>query len=104
MDRNPARRLGSGKNDDWDIIRSHPFFEGLDWDKLMRKEIPMPFLPQIRAVEDVANFDKVFTELPATYSSVRNEGALNKVEESKFQGFTFERSDLGEAGNAAMMQ
>jgi len=43
LDRNPLTRLGS-QNDVFDII-SHPFFEGIEFDKLCKKEIEAPYKP-----------------------------------------------------------
>jgi len=39
------RRLGAGPGDA-DEIKEHPFFEGIDWDKVYRKELlpPRPHL------------------------------------------------------------
>jgi serine/threonine protein kinase len=43
-------------------IKSHPWFFNLDWDLLLKKELPSPFLPFINGESDVSNFDKEFTE------------------------------------------
>ena len=48
LDRNPQKRLGSGENDANELV-SHPFFEGFDWDALIKKEIPADFIPEISA-------------------------------------------------------
>jgi serine/threonine protein kinase len=43
LDPNPVRRLGArGANE----IKSHPFFNNLDWDKLEHREVKPPFLPR----------------------------------------------------------
>ena len=36
MQRNPAKRIGSGKGDAEEIIK-HSFFDGLDWESLKQK-------------------------------------------------------------------
>lgn len=54
----PDKRLGGGPNDAEDI-KKHPWFDGLDWDALLRKEIPAPFVPIIKEDTDVSNFDPV---------------------------------------------
>jgi hypothetical protein len=41
----PKLRLGArGGIED---LKRHPFFDGLDWDKLYRKEIAPPFKPAV---------------------------------------------------------
>lgn len=46
LTRNPSQRLGSGP-DDAEEIKRHPFFRNIDWDKMLAKVIPPPFLPSI---------------------------------------------------------
>lgn len=42
LDRDPQRRLGANSVDE---IKSHPFFEGLDWSRLQRRDYEPHFLP-----------------------------------------------------------
>ena len=44
--RDPLKRLGVGEADA-KPIRSHPFFEAINWDLLMKKQIAPPFKPEI---------------------------------------------------------
>jgi hypothetical protein len=46
MHKNPARRLGAGREDAEEVKR-HPYFTGVDWDALLRKECTPPFVPVI---------------------------------------------------------
>jgi len=58
--RTPKKRLGSGK-DDFKEIQAHEFWETLDWDKLLEKEIEPPYKPKIQGDHtDVTNFDPAF--------------------------------------------
>lgn len=41
MDRDPNQRPGAKNKND---LRSQPFFAGIDWEKLERKEILPPYL------------------------------------------------------------
>ena len=41
MDRDPCSRLGSSARDA-EAIKEHPFFGGLDWNKVLNKEYPVP--------------------------------------------------------------
>jgi protein-serine/threonine kinase len=40
-------------------LKAHPFFDGIDWDALLKKEIPPPFKPVLKSESDVSNFDPV---------------------------------------------
>jgi serine/threonine protein kinase len=46
LQRDPRRRLGSGPEDAYAIMR-HPFFFGIDWQKLSQKQITPPFKPKV---------------------------------------------------------
>ena len=41
LNKNPLKRIQS-----FDKIKSHPFYEGFDFDKVMKREMKPPFLPQ----------------------------------------------------------
>ena len=43
LDKNPKTRIGS-KNDADEIV-NHPWFKNFDWQKLMKKELQAPFVP-----------------------------------------------------------
>jgi serine/threonine protein kinase len=59
----PNKRLGGG-SEDAEEIKAHPWFEGIDWNAFLRKEIPAPYTPVIKDDTDVSNFDPEFTEAP----------------------------------------
>ena len=48
LNRNPYKRLGSGKKDS-DEIKEHKFFESINWqDALLRKlKVPKPYIKKI---------------------------------------------------------
>lgn len=52
-------------------IKLHPFFAGIDWDRLAKKEIPAPFKPNIKHPLDTSNFSEEFTKLPVIDSPVK---------------------------------
>ena len=39
-------------------VKAHPFFEGIDWDALYRREEDGPIIPQLRFVGDTRYFDQ----------------------------------------------
>jgi hypothetical protein len=46
LDRDPRSRLGAGPSDA-DEIRSHPYFENVDWEKLLKRQVKPPFKPKV---------------------------------------------------------
>ena len=67
LSRSPEQRLGSGPRDSEDV-KAHPFFDGLDWAALDRKEIPPPFNPGVDNPMDLKNFDPEFVNEPVPSS------------------------------------
>ncbi|XP_055714298.1 ribosomal protein S6 kinase alpha-5-like [Phlebotomus papatasi] len=65
--KDPKKRLGGSKVDATDI-KSHPFFRRIDWEKLVRKEIPAPSRPPKDYETDTSNFSEKFTRLPIAES------------------------------------
>lgn len=53
-------RLGAGIADA-EEVKAHPFFEGLDWKALERKEIPPPWKPNLANETDTSYFNKKYT-------------------------------------------
>lgn len=66
LDRNVDRRLGCSKHTPFKVggvraLKDHPFFKGLDWPALVRKEIEPPFKLDFKSSLDVTYFDDAFT-------------------------------------------
>ena len=49
---NPVFRLGCGKAGALEI-KSHPWFEGLNWEAFAAKKLPAPYLPQASSVNSM---------------------------------------------------
>jgi len=49
----PYNRLGCTGTDQ---IKSHPFFKGVNWDKVVFKDNKPPLTPKVKGVGDVSNF------------------------------------------------
>jgi serine/threonine protein kinase len=61
LERDERKRLGSSVADGAEI-RSHPFFKDIDWEKMMRKEMTPPFVPNVSNIrESTKYFDEEFT-------------------------------------------
>jgi len=55
LEKDRKHRLGQ-KNDVEEVL-GHPFFRDIDRDKLLKKQIPPPFKPDIKSNVDLSNFD-----------------------------------------------
>ena len=91
--KDPLRRLGGGP-EDASAVKSHPFFNSINWSDLEKKRITPPFKPQVVSETDTRYFDTEFTgesvELTppdargALMDSIREEDLEN--EEAYFPG------------------
>uniref|UniRef100_A0A7I4KH27 Hr1 repeat family protein n=1 Tax=Brugia malayi TaxID=6279 RepID=A0A7I4KH27_BRUMA len=90
MRKNPEKRLGSGQNDALDV-KQQRFFKHVnwDWDKLLNKEIKPKFIPQIKNLEDVSNFDEEFTKETPRFSSAKNKRPITDADQMLFRDFDF---------------
>jgi protein kinase A len=50
-------------------IRSHKWFEDMDWMSLYGQKLPPPYTPKIRGPGDATNFDE-YNEEPIQYSTI----------------------------------
>lgn len=85
LERDPNRRLGSGPSDATDI-KSHPFFSTLDWQAMYNRQLPPPFVPQLKDGEDDHYFDPQFLREKVKDSEVRS---LHPTEAAQFDNFTY---------------
>jgi hypothetical protein len=67
LNRDPYERLGVNGAEE---IKSHDFFQNLDWAAMMRKEVPPAFRPNVTSEISVENFDAEFTSEDITQSVV----------------------------------
>ncbi|XP_026857000.2 serine/threonine-protein kinase Sgk2b isoform X2 [Electrophorus electricus] len=66
LNRDRAKRLGA-KNDVAELQR-HSFFSSIQWDKLVAKKVPPPFVPSLSSPDDLTNINPAFTNLPVPES------------------------------------
>jgi len=89
LDRNPETRL-----QDIELIKSHPFFNTIEWDKLYRKELTPPFIPNVSSPDDVGNIDQEFLD-----ESIGSDDEVladpKKPKEKEFDGFTYDSQVSG---------
>jgi len=92
LTRDARYRLGCGENgqEDTKPIRTHPFFSSIDWDLLLQKRYPPPWVPQLDGILDSRYSDEtgadVLHEKTGLYPS--NE----KYTKSAFKDFYFSRA------------
>ena len=66
-------------------MKSHRFFRTINWDDLLRKNIPAPFVPKISNDIDVSNFSEEFTSM----NPVDSPGITPANVEKVFKGYSF---------------
>jgi len=88
LERDVDKRLGSGPDGSLEVKR-HSFFNGLDWDKLEKKEIEPPFRPKVKSETDTSQIDTAFTQEKPQDSFVENSLSETLQRENNFEGFTF---------------
>ena len=76
LERNPEKRIGSSVEDAQDL-KNHPFFDGVDWDLIKKRQHDTVFKPKVRGAEDTSCIDKLFTkegleETPVDPSALNN--------------------------------
>ncbi|KAF8073610.1 protein kinase C1 [Lyophyllum atratum] len=86
LTRDPARRLGSSKEDAEEIKRQ-PFFKDVSFDDVLNKRIPPPYFPTIKGSADTSNFDEEFTREQPTLTPVH--GQLSSRDQAEFDGFSW---------------
>jgi len=92
LERDPKRRLGSGPTE-WQEIKSHPFFESIDWDALYNKKLTAPFKPKVKDELDTSFFDEEFTKqnpLDSFDEDDHGGSYLGESVQKEFEGFTYE--------------
>ncbi|KAJ3339424.1 Serine/threonine kinase [Gonapodya sp. JEL0774] len=86
LNRDPARRLGSGPADG-DEIKKHPFFRGVDFEGMLQLKYPAPFLPKVKNTKDTSNFDSEFTREQPVLTPTNN--VLSARDQEEFRGFSY---------------
>lgn len=98
------RVLFSPPVNDAEDVKAHPFFEGIDWKKLERLEIPAPFKPSVtEGTLDTTNVDEEFKretpkDTPVTQSTLAAVGGV------QFPGFSFQAPDSNLAAQPSLLQ
>ena len=60
------KRLGANEEDNLEI-RKHPWLASIDFEKLLKYELPAPIVPDIQDELDVENFNAKYTSESRAY-------------------------------------
>ncbi|KHJ78347.1 hypothetical protein OESDEN_22032, partial [Oesophagostomum dentatum] len=61
LQKDKHKRLGS--KEDFKEVKAHEFFKVIDWEKLLKREIKAPFVPQVKDERDVRNIAEDFVKI-----------------------------------------
>lgn len=76
LNKNPAARLGGS----FENIKSHPWFIGINWEKILTRELPTPYVPTLPPLaESVANALKSNKSLDEVISRVEKDEIIPKA-------------------------
>lgn len=67
LNKNRVKRLGAIA--DFDEVKDHPFFMPINWDKLLKREIKLLFVPKVRCETDTYNISKEFVKIEPNASN-----------------------------------
>jgi serine/threonine protein kinase len=77
LDRIPTKRLGVLVNGPQDVL-NHPWFRGIDWEKLASEQIRPPFKPKVANDGDASNFDSYPEEASSALSQYTDDPAYER--------------------------
>lgn len=60
VQKRPEDRIGCTEQYGVREIKMHPWFKGIDWEKMARKEITPPFKPTVKNADCTSNIDEIF--------------------------------------------
>ena len=93
LERDPTQRAGYESTD---VIKNHPYYSSISWDRLYNKAMEPPFKPRVRGESDVSNVDATFRNMPAAVTPTPAGARLlaqtveeNEKNQENFGGFTF---------------
>jgi len=99
LTREVEKRLGSG-TDGSNEVKRHVFFNGIDWEKLEKKDVEPPFKPKVKSETDISQIDTAFTLEKPQDSLVENTLSDTVARENNFDGFTFVAPNVMEGAKA----
>lgn len=89
LKRDPKRRLGSGGKEGALLVRSHFYFEVVDWQLMYMKRIRPPYIPQLYSETDFSHFDSEFLKESPRLSPVESEYMMTQSLDRAFEGYSY---------------
>jgi hypothetical protein len=87
LEKKVSKRLGSSIHD-FDELRTHEFFNSIDWGKLVKKQLEPPFRPNVKSEIDTCYFETEFTGENVQFTP--NESlCIDKNDQYYFDSFSF---------------
>lgn len=71
------------------IIPPALYLQHVDWEALLQKKVPPPFIPSIVGKEDVSNFDEEFTAEAPALTPPREPRVLSRKDQESFCDFDY---------------
>ena len=93
LERDPSKRLGF--NGGVAQVKAHAFFTDLNWDVVYKKQMQLPFAPEIEeqlCKESIATAAAI--NIPTARTESTNANIMPVAEQSKFKGFSYIREDM----------
>merc|ERR1719354_136185 len=88
LNKNPQDRLGCNPENGFNDILVHKFFQSVNWEALVQKQINPPYRPKIDDEFGLDNFDPQFTEEPVQLTPV-DSTTLQRIDQADFEGFEY---------------
>lgn len=93
LQRDPSKRLGF--NGGVAQVKAHAFFKDLNWDVVYKKQMQLPFVPEVEeqlCEESIATAAAI--NIPTVRTGSTNASIVPVAEQSKFKGFSYIREDI----------
>ncbi|CCH45344.1 classical protein kinase C [Wickerhamomyces ciferrii] len=86
LNKDPVKRLGSGPTEAQEI-KEHAYFRNINFDDILHLRVPPPYVPEVKAEDDVSFFDKDFTTEVPRLTPVNS--VLDSSTQAQFRGFSY---------------